>query len=764
VTSPAAVCRVDNRPGPSYHFLRRARRGGGMKVGPMVLLYPDRAPSRPHEGTMAPRPTPGFPGVCLPGRSRSASLPLLISLFLVLEAIAAGATSAAGPDDDSMTLRQVQQMIETNGYSWTAAHTSVSDIPWAEFKQRLGFNPPPGFENRPKVDLAPGAPGSKLRAVDLPARWDWREHEGITPVKDQGGCGSCWAFCSIGALEGCARIDDHLIYDLSEQQMLDCNTHGEGCAGGSMSSCYEIFQTYGAVAEEAIPYHASGGVQCFQEEFEPLAKISSWFYIEETVESIKAGIYTYGPIAAGMTVFPDFMSYSGGCYEHPSGGDLNHGIVILGWDDDYCGGSWICKNSWGTGWGDAGFFYLRYGKSDIGALAAVIVHRPRVILKIDHDPPETTTRTVSPFKIEAEITSNLAAINPDSVTLSCRVNGGEFVALRMHPAGRPDTYHAEIPVMPRPTEVDYYIRAVDLQDNKACRPADAPDSLYSFDIAYKYDPFEADSTGWTVGAEDDDATSGIWERVAPLATVAQPGRDRSCRGSRCWVTGQQIEGAETGANDVDGGKTTLISPRFELYKAGTASVKFARWYSNDRGAAPNEDVWLVQARNNYGPWVDVERTTQSSNAWVVVEADLLQLLGPDLGEVQFRFVASDEGRGSNVEAAIDDFVLLADPDTTVVSWASRGAGFRVSQAWPNPTNAETRIRLQIDEETSGTAKIYAPDGRFVATLFRGELDPRRHELVWDGRDDGGRLVPSGVYYCLMEIGGETVRTPFVIVR
>lgn len=697
-------------------------------------------------------------------RSRAVSTLVIAVLVIAAAMVTAAAVPAETPPATGMTVEEAREMIARNGHEWIAVHTSVSDIPWDQFKKRLGLIVPPGFENRHKVNLAPGSPGSPFQKGELPSSWDWREHEGITPVKDQGDCGSCWAFCSIGAIEACARIHDHEIYDLSEQQMLDCNAYGYGCGGGEMSSCYEIFQSYGAVSEEEIPYRAANGTGCRQGDYQPLAKISSWFYLEETVESIKAAIYAYGPVVSAMTVWPEFTSYGGGCYVHPSGGELNHGILIVGWDDNLCGGAWICKNSWNTGWGDQGFFTIRYGSADIGSHAAAIIHTPRLILSFDHVPPETTTRPNASPVLEAAITSNLAPIDPDSVLLSYRVDGGDFVETRMEPSGEPNTWRAQIPSLVRPAEVHYFIRAVDEAGHSACRPAGAPGTCFAFDLAYKYDCFEGDSTGWTVGDPDDDATSGLWQRVVPLGTTAQPDSDCTLRGSACWVTGQHAEGDADGADDVDGGKTTLVSPRYELYGATTARVKYARWYSNDRGAAPGEDEWLVQARNNDGDWVDVERTSESSNAWTTVVRNLFELFDEEPGAVQFRFIASDEGRGSSVEAAIDNFTLLADPDTTVVAWAAAGPGYLVSRAWPNPMRTEARIRLQIMEETHGSARIYAADGRFVASIFEGDLDRKRHELIWRGQDDEGRAVPSGVYYCLLDFGGKLTQMPLVLIR
>lgn len=116
-----------------------------------------------------------------------------------------------------------------------------------------------------------------------------------------------------------------------------------------------------------MPYQASDNVVCAIDGCEPLTRTREFLLIEPTVPSIKAAVYLHGPISVAMAVLPDFDYYRGGCYSTIRHGDINHAVVIVGWDDDACGGqgAWICKNSWGTGWGESGFFCIAYGQCGI---------------------------------------------------------------------------------------------------------------------------------------------------------------------------------------------------------------------------------------------------------------------------------------------------------------------------------------------------------------------------------------------------------------
>lgn len=647
----------------------------------------------------------------------------------------------------------------TDHPTWTSGPTSRSSWTWEEMKATLTFRLPAGYESLPKVDMSLGMKGGAL-----PEKWDWRDHEGVTPVKDQGNCGSCWAFASVGALEGCARILDRVVYDLSEQQVLSCNTLGQGCGGGYWEAPFEVFSTYGAIEEQCMPYRAIDSIPCTEDACPPSVTAAELIYLEPRVESIKAACYLYGPVTVAMMVFDDFMGYSGGCYVHGPARDVNHAVVVVGWDDTLCGGAWIVKNSWGEDWGERGYFHIRYGSADIGTGACVFRPNPGRVISIHPLTLESTRDGSLPFMVRAQVSSLAStAINPDSVRLHYRVNGGGWNCVPMAPEETSGQWAGQIPPQEKPATIEYYFRADDVEDRHAIAPWEAPDSLYAFDVALELDAFEDQSGGWMVGSPDDHATSGLWECVDPIGTEAQPEDDHSARGRCCWVTGQHNSGRDPGFNDVDGGRTTLTSPGYVLTGSQTAILKYFRWFSNNMGQAPSEDPWIAQVRNNGGPWIDIENTTAARNAWVEVSADLLQIFGPELGLVQLRFIARDLGAPSCVEAAVDDLVILAEqPEVSAIRTLDAASGGLAVD--PNPSSAGTVLRFALQKEGPVNLSIFAPSGRLVRKVADGTMSPGRHEVAWDGRDAAGRIVPSGAYYWAFEQGGSRRTGSLLIVR
>lgn len=169
--------------------------------------------------------------------------------------------------------------------------------------------------------------------------------------------------------------------------------------------------------------------------------------------------------------------------------------------------------------------------------------------------------------------------------------------------------------------------------------------------------------GFSVGDVDDTATTGIWVRVDPNGTAAQPENDHSAApGSDCFVTGQGTVGGGLGEQDVDGGKTSLFSPSFDLSGATEPWIGYWRWYSNATGGAPNADSFLVDISNDGGGnWSSVEVVGPSgpgtSGGWNFHSFRVADIL-PPTADVRLRFTASDLGSGSIVEAAIDDLLLI----------------------------------------------------------------------------------------------------------
>jgi hypothetical protein len=168
------------------------------------------------------------------------------------------------------------------------------------------------------------------------------------------------------------------------------------------------------------------------------------------------------------------------------------------------------------------------------------------------------------------------------------------------------------------------------------------------------DDFEATTTDWTVGATGDTATTGIWARVDPLGTTAQPEDDHTpSPGVKAWITGQGTGGA-VGEADVDGGSTTLVSPAYDCTGLTEAYVSYSRWYSNNTGAAPNADSMPVEiSADNGATWIQLENVAENAGVWVDKTFRINDYFTPS-AQVRLRFRAQDLGSGSIVEAGVDD--------------------------------------------------------------------------------------------------------------
>jgi uncharacterized protein (TIGR03437 family) len=266
-------------------------------------------------------------------------------------------------------LSRIQQAIREQGLEWTAGETPLMNLSPAERKLRLGLRP--AGPAAAGVTLAP----ESLQAIQLPSKLDWRSNGGdyVTSVKDQGSCGSCWAFATAAALESHVLITNHLPdkdLDLSEQVMvsccLECSEWLGGCQGGWLHISSEFARTKGLPLESCYKYSGSDG-SCSRAcgNWQGSAyKMADWNWITpperpSNVQALKNALYQYGPILVAMGVYDDFFSYKNGIYSRGFGYFAGyHAVLIVGYDDS--AGIFIVKNSWGTSWGWMGYFNIAY--------------------------------------------------------------------------------------------------------------------------------------------------------------------------------------------------------------------------------------------------------------------------------------------------------------------------------------------------------------------------------------------------------------------
>jgi len=284
-----------------------------------------------------------------------------------------------------------------------------------------------------------------------------------------------------------------------------------------------------------------------------------------------------------------------------------------------------------------------------------------------------------------------------------------------------------------------------------------------------YDDCETDRE-WTLGVPGDDASTGQWLRADPVGTdyngePVQPEDDHTPEpGVACFVTGNGSVGGGAGDADVDGGRTTLLSPVFQLQGATTAEVSYWRWYSNDSGNNPGEDWWTVEVTADGVTWVELEHTQASLTQWTMMAFELSEFI-PLTDQVQLRFVAADEGAGGSlVEAAVDDFLLDAAFEVVAVEGDALPQRLALDANYPNPFNPKTTIRFDLPQAGDVDLSVYDITGRRVATLHRGELPAGRHELSWLGRDQAGRQVASGLYVYRLETGGEILTRKMTLLK
>ncbi|XP_060667531.1 cysteine protease XCP1 [Ziziphus jujuba] len=231
-----------------------------------------------------------------------------------------------------------------------------ADLSHEEFKSKyLGLKPE--FPRR-----GPSEEFSYRDVVDLPKSVDWRKKGAVTPVKNQGSCGSCWAFSTVVAVEGINQIVTGNLTSLSEQELIDCDTSfNNGCNGGLMDYAFQFIVSNGGLhREEDYPYLMEKGTCEEKKEESNVVTISGYQDVPENQEESLLKALAHQPLSVGIEASGrDFQFYSGGVFNGHCGTELDHGVAAVGYGSskglDYI----IVKNSWGPKWGEKGYIRMK---------------------------------------------------------------------------------------------------------------------------------------------------------------------------------------------------------------------------------------------------------------------------------------------------------------------------------------------------------------------------------------------------------------------
>ena len=205
--------------------------------------------------------------------------------------------------------------------------------------------------------------------------FDWRDQGKVTNVKDQGQCGSCWAFSALGSLESTYAIHSpsHNLYNLSEQELVDCSSKDEGCDGGLMDDAFQYIMDNGICSYKRYPYIAEDN-KCSKANCSRVVNISRFVDVKPNSETQLLYALLINPISVAIDASdPSFQSYKRGIYNGSCSTTLDHGVTLIGygydtvWDSKY----WIIKNSWATTWGDNGYMYMLRDIEDTSGLCGI---------------------------------------------------------------------------------------------------------------------------------------------------------------------------------------------------------------------------------------------------------------------------------------------------------------------------------------------------------------------------------------------------------
>lgn len=258
-------------------------------------------------------------------------------------------------------IAEIQNHNSNPDRTWSKGINQFSDLTPEEFKTQI---------SRPiSVSNFNYSMTRNLRGI--PTEWDWTTQGAVTAVKDQGKCGSCWAFSAAEAIESAWFIKNKALNVLSEQQIIECDKVDSGCNGGEVNSAFDyIIKNKGLCSEASYPYK---GKEKKCKPCNPVANIVSYINVNATENALLEAVYKQ-PISVAIEADQNiFQSYSSGVLTATCGTNLDHAVVLVGYGTLNGQPYWKVRNSWGSSWGMSGYILLARNVSQPGGQCGILL-------------------------------------------------------------------------------------------------------------------------------------------------------------------------------------------------------------------------------------------------------------------------------------------------------------------------------------------------------------------------------------------------------
>lgn len=662
----------------------------------------------------------------------------------------------------SMELQQIREEIFQNGAGWVADHTSVSDLTPEQKLAMLGARFDPESWKEQSIGTVVAA---DLR--DLPSMFDWRANGGMTGVRNQGSCGSCWAFGATGAFESMIKIYRGETFDLSEQQGLVCSEGGGSCAGGWSTSVANMQMTMGQVTESCMSYTGNDAGACIDYTCDSVDRIRGYLNVPNDEASLKTAIMT-GPLAVNLYAPNSLFYYSGGCYSYSGTEPINHCVVMCGWNDAACGGqgAWLIKNSWGGGWGEGGYGWIRMGDCRLGSGAILLDYVPKPVrVAFDSvevldggdgflDAGESSQLRVSMKNFgrltATGVTAFLSTTTPGVTVID---NESSFPDIAVGATGVSAAPHFTVQIAPGTSGLitfDLTINTAQTQNQASSFPV-----LLGPSESFYTASFEGDAQGWTHGGTNDD-----WRRATPGTRAGKIDPRVAGHGVTCFGTDLSEPGSAWNNLYAVGEDSWLESPAINCTDRSRVYLSYRRWLTVQR--RPSDYARLfVNGTEIFGNPTLVHFV---DDAWQLVVYDI-STIAANNPSVVLRFTLKS---GGNIEFGgwnIDDVRLMTTTGNpaSIVDLPTPNADIEVS-TYPNPFNPIINLRVTVPEAGDATVRIHDAGGRLVRTLDLGMQSTGMCLTTWNGRDDQGHNLPGGVYYITVAVGNRELRRRVVMLK